>query len=167
MDFRLFPSLPASLMLFIPLWESVLSLYGWISSPIFIIVDVSSILGGGNEFSQTGLEEPSYMKRVLWWQKHLTVQCCYTLLQKCLNPWTFRASVIPMINRRADTAKWRNHLHVLWFGERLNKSDESDERRGEERRVIHILPVWLFHWLHTQWAHHDSSMTGWGSNHHW
>lgn len=49
MDFRLFPSLPASLLLFIPLLESVLSYSGWNSLPVANVVDVSSILGGGNE----------------------------------------------------------------------------------------------------------------------
>lgn len=142
MDFRLFPSLPTSLMLFIPLLESV-SVLLWLNfPPIFIVVDASSILGGCNEFSQTGFEKRpltstgGYRECVYTfgahqpWRKSLAVQCCYTLLQKCFNPLTSHASLIPVTNRKADSAKWINHVFFCWFRELLKGSDEHVHRRS-------------------------------------
>lgn len=180
MDFRLFPSLPTSLMLFIPFLESVVSCYGWISPPIFIAVDVSSILGGCNEFSQTGFEKgPLTSKRGYRecvfafaahqpWRKSLAVQCCYTLLRKCFNPLTFHASLIRVTNRKADSAKWINHVYFCWSRELLQGSDEHVHRffffwawilnLGRKQdyclSCVHWIPLWEL--LRVEWGRVDT-----------
>lgn len=117
MDFRLSPSLPTSLLLFIRLIESVLSYSGWSSLPVIIVVNVSSILGGCNEFSQNSFkEETTHRHRGLWWT------CCTH--QPWRNAWQF--SVVTLYCKSVSFP-WLSMLHLLHLktGEQMGQWGNS------------------------------------------
>lgn len=125
MDFRLFPSLPTSLLLFVPLIRSVLS------CPLLFVVDVRSIFGVDvmNLAKQSSQKRPltdrggvGAMANVLHFcflsalEESSPVQCCYTLLQKCFYPSTSHASLTLLKNRRADGAMLKYHVYFCLLG---------------------------------------------------
>lgn len=123
----------SSLLLFIPLIESVLS-SGWNSLLVVIVGDVNSISGGGNEFSQTVLQrrsltdrgrgegEGGYGERVTLLLlinprgKLASSVLLHSVLPKCFHPSTSHASLALLKNRRADGAPWKHHVYFCLFG---------------------------------------------------
>lgn len=127
MDFCLFPSFSTSLVLLIPLLDSVLSWCGCISPPIFTVVDARYILGGCNEFSQTGLEK----KPLTSWGGDREGVYTVAAHQPWRKAWQFSAVALYC---KSVSIPWLPMLHLFQWqtGEQIVQSGETICTTGSE-----------------------------------